>query len=41
MEPRHGPNFLKKALDEFYAPVVILVAGSWYDAFGHQGGYDT
>ena len=41
MESRHGPDFLIKALQGIPAPVDFLVAGSWYDAFGHQGGYVT
>lgn len=41
MESRHGSYFLNEALDGFLASVIILVAGSWYDAFGHQGGYVT
>lgn len=41
MESRHGPDFLNEGLQWITVPVAFLVMGSWYDAFGHQGGYVT
>ncbi|KAL4954542.1 a-oxoamine synthase fum8 [Aspergillus filifer] len=41
MEEKHGVDFLKTACDRIGCPVHIIVAGSWFDAFGHQGGYVT
>ncbi|KAL8793355.1 MAG: hypothetical protein Q9195_004033 [Heterodermia aff. obscurata] len=43
MESRHGASFLTDALAVFGKTdkVRVMVAGSWYDAFGHQGGYVT
>ena len=39
MEANHGVNFLKKAFSTLNCPIDVIVAGSWFDAFGHQGGY--
>ncbi|KAL4941781.1 hypothetical protein BDV06DRAFT_222768 [Aspergillus oleicola] len=41
MEEKHEVNFLKTACESIACPVHIIVAGSWFDAFGHQGGYVT
>ena len=41
MEEKLGPNFLRDTLQPLSCPVYMLVAGSWFDAFGHQGGYVT
>ncbi|KAL4870553.1 hypothetical protein BDV12DRAFT_165811 [Aspergillus spectabilis] len=41
MEEQHGVNFLKDAVSKLSFPVQVIVAGSWFDAFGHQGGYVT
>ena len=41
MESQYGKHFLKTNLARFPGKSTILVAGSWYDAFGHQGGYVT
>jgi hypothetical protein len=41
MEEQHGVNFLKDAVRKLNLPVQVIVAGSWFDAFGHQGGYVT
>ncbi|WEW58143.1 serine palmitoyltransferase [Emydomyces testavorans] len=41
MEAKHGVNFLRDALRPLHCEVEVLVAGSWFDAFGHQGGYVT
>lgn len=41
MEDLHGDDFLVKALGRRSSSVQVLVAGSWYNAFGHQGGYVT
>lgn len=41
MEAKHGVDFLKNALKPLGCEVEVLVAGSWFDAFGHQGGYVT
>ncbi|MCJ1405277.1 hypothetical protein MMC11_008504 [Xylographa trunciseda] len=39
MESLHGVRFLKDSIAKFSVPVTVLVAGSWFDAFRHQGGY--
>ncbi|EAS35853.2 uncharacterized protein CIMG_01207 [Coccidioides immitis RS] len=41
MEAKHGVNFLNDALRPLQCEVEVIVAGSWFDAFGHQGGYVT
>ena len=41
MESLHGPSFLVDTFAHIRSKVRIIVAGSWYDAFGHQGGYVT
>lgn len=41
MEAKHGIDFLRKALLPLNCTVQVIVAGSWFDAFGHQGGYVT
>ena len=43
MESRHGASFLTDTFSAFgnAKKVRVMVAGSWYDAFGHQGGYVT
>lgn len=41
MEANHGVDFLKKSLLPLQCTVQIVVAGSWFDAFNHQGGYVT
>lgn len=51
MESRHGASFLTAIFAAFNGgkraalfgntKVRLMVAGSWYDAFGHQGGYVT
>ncbi len=41
MEAKHGVDFLRKALLSLDCTVQVIVAGSWFDAFGHQGGYVT
>jgi serine palmitoyltransferase len=41
MEPNHGVDFLKNVLGQLDCTVNVIVAGSWFDAFGHQGGYVT
>ncbi|KAI4199277.1 MAG: hypothetical protein LQ350_004737 [Teloschistes chrysophthalmus] len=51
MESRHGASFLTDTFAAFSGgkraaffgntKVRVMVAGSWYDAFGHQGGYVT
>ncbi len=41
METKHGVDFLRKALLPLDCTVQVIVAGSWFDAFGHQGGYVT
>lgn len=41
MESEHGEHFFKHALGPIASKTTVLVAGSWYDAFGHQGGYVT
>ena len=39
MESRHGTSFLEDQCRQIPAPVSFILAGSWYDAFRHQGGY--
>ncbi|TWU78666.1 hypothetical protein ED733_005715 [Metarhizium rileyi] len=39
MEQLHGEDFIVAALGPRSSSVQVLVAGSWYNAFGHQGGY--
>lgn len=39
LESSHSVNFLTKEAKGIPAKVSFLVAGSWYDAFRHQGGY--
>ncbi|KAK4903588.1 hypothetical protein LTR49_026797 [Elasticomyces elasticus] len=39
MESVHGTNFLSKHLGTRTKGVEVLVAGSWYNSFRHQGGY--
>jgi serine palmitoyltransferase len=41
MEANHGIDFLRKSLLQLDCTVQVLVAGSWFNAFGHQGGYVT
>lgn len=50
MESRHGASFLINTFAAFSGTggvlssstrVRVMVTGSWYDAFGHQGGYVT
>lgn len=41
MEAEHGVDFLATLLRPLGCPTQVLVAGSWFDAFGHQGGYVT
>lgn len=41
MEANHGVDFLKKSLLPLNCTVQIIVAGSWFDSFNHQGGYVT
>ena len=41
MEANHGIDFLRKALLPLDCTVQVIVAGSRFDAFGHQGGYVT
>ncbi|KAH8820193.1 pyridoxal phosphate-dependent transferase [Xylogone sp. PMI_703] len=41
MEANHGIGFLRKSLLPLDCSAQVLVAGSWFDAFGHQGGYVT
>ena len=41
MEARHGPSFLVDTFARIKKNVRVIVAGSWYDSFGHQGGYVT
>lgn len=37
VEAEHGSSFLVDLFSNFRESVRIIVAGSWYDAFGHQG----
>jgi serine palmitoyltransferase len=39
MEARHGNGFLRSLFNQLGCRVQVVVAGSWFDAFGHQGGY--
>lgn len=39
MESKHGIDFLKKSFANLGCPSNMVIAGSWFDAFGHQGGY--
>lgn len=39
MESQHGVNWLKDALGKLGCRSSVVIAGSWFDAFGHQGGY--
>jgi len=39
MEYKHGVDFFTRELGGRASHVKVLVAGSWYNAFGHQGGY--
>ncbi|MCJ1397575.1 hypothetical protein MMC11_000769 [Xylographa trunciseda] len=39
VESVSGPAFLTNTLARVSRRVTILVAGSWYEAFAHQGGY--
>ena len=41
MEAIHGPSFLVETFERINSNVRIIVAGGWYDSFGHQGGYVT
>ena len=41
MEFLHGDSWLVDTFKGLNKRVRIIVAGSWYDAFGHQGGYVT
>lgn len=41
MESRHGSSFLVNAFGRMNAKTRVIVAGGWYDSFGHQGGYVT
>ncbi|KAI9817369.1 MAG: hypothetical protein M1832_004676 [Thelocarpon impressellum] len=41
MESKHGSDFLKISLARFPGQHTVLVVGSWFDSFGHQGGYVT
>ncbi len=41
MEAIHGPSFLIETFERINPNVRIIVAGGWYDSFGHQGGYVT
>ena len=38
-EHKHGVDFFTRELGKRASDVKVLVAGSWYNAFGHQGGY--
>jgi serine palmitoyltransferase len=39
MEEKHGVEYLAREHGKRAFDVKVLVAGSWYNAFGHQGGY--
>lgn len=39
MESQHSIDFLNISLAKLGCPSSIVIAGSWFDAFGHQGGY--
>ncbi|PYI12628.1 a-oxoamine synthase fum8 [Aspergillus sclerotiicarbonarius CBS 121057] len=39
MESQHGQNFFRTTLGATTAKTTVLVTGSWFDSFGHQGGY--
>lgn len=41
MEAVHGPSFLVDSLGRMSKKTRVIVAGGWYDSFGHQGGYVT
>lgn len=41
MEARHGPSFLVDTFGRMSEKTRVIVAGGWYDSFGHQGGYVT
>ena len=41
MEANHGIDFLRRLLLPLDCTAQVIVAGSWFDAFGHQGGYVT
>ena len=41
VEAEHGSSFLVDVFSNVRGSVRVIVAGSWYDAFGHQGGYVT
>lgn len=41
MEALHGPSFLVDTFSRMNKKTRVIVAGSWYDSFGHQGGYVT
>ena len=41
MESLHGHSFLSEICGTIKPRVRIMVAGSWFDAFGHPGGYVT
>lgn len=41
MEARHGPSFLVDTFGRMNEKTRVIVAGGWYDSFGHQGGYVT
>lgn len=41
MEHRHGMDFLKDTFKPFKCEVRTVVVGSFFEAFGHSGGYMT
>ena len=41
VEAKYGSSYLVDIFSNLRGSVRIIVAGSWYDAFGHQGGYVT
>ncbi len=41
MEAIHGHSFLIETFERINPNVRIIVAGGWYESFGHQGGYVT
>lgn len=41
MEHRHGMDFLKETFKPFKCDVRTVVVGSFFEAFGHSGGYMT
>ncbi|KAI2951053.1 hypothetical protein CBS147321_1322 [Aspergillus niger] len=39
MEHQHGKTFFHTALGPTAEKTTVLITGSWFDSFGHQGGY--